>query len=106
MVRKPPSSGPNATAAPMTAPQAANAVARSRPTNVLDMMPIVAGSMSEAPAPSMIASPITSTTTPVDSEASSDPAPNSAAPTMNMRRAPKMSPSRPPMISSAAKVRL
>ena len=38
-------------------PQAANAVARSPPWNVVDRMASVAGSISDAPRPSMIASP-------------------------------------------------
>ena len=42
---------------PTVAPHAANAVARSRPWNVVDRIASVAGSISEAPMPSMIASP-------------------------------------------------
>ena len=59
-MRKPPTSGPNATAAPATVPHAANAIARSAPTNVVDRIESVAGISSDAPMPSMIASPSTS----------------------------------------------
>ena len=104
MVRNPPINGPSATAAPAVAPQTANAVARSWPWNVDERMPSVAGIISDAPMPSMIASPKISTGTDWASDASSEPTPNSAAPMMNIRRAPKRSASRPPMISRLANV--
>ena len=50
-MRKPPTTGPDAAATPAVAPQAANAVARSRPWNVLDRIASVAGSISDAPMP-------------------------------------------------------
>ena len=90
----------------MTAPHAANAVARSRPWKLLVRMPRVAGSMSDAPTPSMTASPMTSVTTPVESAATSEPTAKNPAPIMKIRRGPWMSASRPPMMSSAANVRL
>src|SRR6478609_8456991 len=90
----------------MTAPHAANAVARSRPWNVLLSRPSVAGSISDAPMPSMIASPTTSETTPVERAATREPTAKSAAPIMKIVRGPWMSARRPPMISSAANVRL
>ena len=104
MVRNPPTSGPNATDAPATVPHAANAIARSGPSNVVDRIDSVAGIISDAPMPSMIASPSTSIGTECETDASSEPTPKIAAPTMNMRRWPYMSPSRPPMISSVANV--
>ena len=52
----------------------------------------------------MMASPKTSVGTELATDARSEPTPNSAAPTMNMRRGPKRSPSRPPMISRLANV--
>jgi hypothetical protein len=48
----------------------------------------VAGSISDAPMPSMIASPMMSSGTEVDTEAMSEPTPNNAAPMMKMRRWP------------------
>ena len=54
--------------------------------------------------PSMIASPKISTGTDCASDASNDPTPNSAAPMMKIRRAPKRSARRPPMIRRLANV--
>ncbi len=77
-----------ATASPAVAPHAANATARSRPWKVVDRIASVAGSISDAPQPSITASPITSTGTEPASEASSEPPAKMAAPTMNVRRGP------------------
>ncbi len=104
VVRKPPTNGPNATDAPATVPHAANATARSAPTNVVDRIDSVAGISSDAPMPSMIASPSTSVGTECDTDASSDPTPKMTAPMTNMRRCPYMSPSRPPMTRNVANV--
>ena len=68
-MRKPPTTGPNAAATPAVAPHAANAVARSRPWNVPERIASVAGSISDAPMPSMIASPIMSCGTDVETDA-------------------------------------
>ncbi len=87
-MRNPPTTGPNAAATPAVAPQAANAVARSRPRNVTERIASVAGNISDAPMPSITASPITSSGTDVDTDARSEPAPNSAAPTMKTLRCP------------------
>ncbi len=70
------------------APHAAKAVPRSRPLKVLDRIASVAGSINEAPMPSMIASPTISSATDRDTDASSEPTPNSATPMMKMRRWP------------------
>ncbi len=86
MVRKPPITGPSATPTPTVAPQAPKAVARSRPWNVVEMIDSVVGSISDAPMPSMIASPTIRLGMFQDSAASSDPAQNSEAPMMKMRR--------------------
>ena len=74
VVSKPPMTGPSPAADPATAPQAAKAMARPRPWNVFDSRASVAGSISEAPSPSMRASPTTRLATFHDSEASSEPA--------------------------------
>ena len=63
-------------------------MARPRPWKVLDSSASVAGSMSEAPRPSMSASPSTRLATFHDSDASSEPPANRAAPMMNTRRWP------------------
>ena len=88
MVRKPPSTGPNATAAPAAAPQAAKALARSRPVKVLDKIARVDGVISAAPMPSTIASPRINIPTEFDTDASNEPSPNSEVPMMNRRRWP------------------
>src|SRR5215207_8941364 len=100
----PPSTGPSAAPAPTVAPQAPKAVARSRPWNVVEMIDNVVGSISEAPMPSMIASPTIRLGMSHESAASNEPAPNSAAPMMKIRRWPNTSASRPPMMSRLAKV--
>ena len=88
MVRKPPTTGPKATAAPATAPHTANAFERSLPVKVVDRMASVAGSISDAPMPSMRLSPSRSVGTEVAIDARNEPTPNSAAPSVNIRRAP------------------
>ncbi len=88
MVRKPPSTGPNATAAPAAAPHAAKALARSRPWNVFDSNAKLAGVINAAPIPSITASPRMSVPTEWEIEAISEPTPNSVVPMMNMRRWP------------------
>lgn len=67
------------------------------------MMASVAGSIIGAPMPSISDSPTSRLGTFHDNAASSEPPPNRAAPTMNMRRWPNTSPRRPPMMSSVAK---
>ncbi len=104
MVRKPPSNGPKAVATPATAPHTAKALARSDPSKVLERMARVAGSISDAPMPSITASPTSNVPTEVASDATSDPMPKSADPMMNMRRAPYTSPRRPPMMRNVANV--
>src|SRR5450631_3788221 len=88
VVRKPPTTGPNAAAAPAVAPHTANAGPRSGPLNVVDRIASVAGSISEAPILSMIASPAIRLPTDHETDASSEPAPNSEAPMMKIRRCP------------------
>ena len=86
MVRKPPTTGPRAAPTPTVAPHAANAVARSRPWKVVEITASVVGSMSEAPIPSIRASPTMRLGMPHDNAASNEPPPNSAAPITKMRR--------------------
>jgi hypothetical protein len=88
LVRNPPTTGPSADATPAVAPHAANAVARSRPWNVSERIASVVGSMSDAPMPSMTASPRISSCTPCDTAARNEPAAKNTSPTMKMRRWP------------------
>ena len=88
VVNHPPITGPKAAATPAVAPQAAKAVARSRPVKAPDRIDNVVGIINEAPIPSMIASPAMSSPTEVDIEASSDPTPKRAAPIMKILRWP------------------
>ena len=104
VVSQPPSTGPKATAAPAAAPQAAKAVARSRPWKMLESRARVDGTIRAAPMPSMTASPRISQPTVGERAAISEPTPNSDTPITNRRRWPKMSPRRPPMIRRLAKV--
>ena len=104
VVRIPPSTGPRARPTPTVAPHAPNAVARSRPWNVVDRIDNVAGSMSDAPMPSINASPTMRLGTFHESAARSDPPQNNAAPITKMRRWPYTSPRRPPMMRRLAKV--
>ena len=72
-MRKPPTTGPEAAATPAVAPHVANAVARSRPWKVVERIASVAGSISDAPMPSMIASPRIIMPTECETDASSEP---------------------------------
>ena len=63
VVRVPPTTGPNAEATPAVDPHAANAAARSGPSNDVDRIASAAGSRSAAPRPSITASPMTNTAT-------------------------------------------
>ena len=65
------------------------------------MIDSVVGSISDAPMPSMIASPTIRLGMLHESAASNEPPPKSAAPMMKMRRCPNTSARRPPMMSSA-----
>ena len=101
VVMIPPSTGPTATATPVTAPQTARAVPRSRPWKAC------ASSASEVA--NMIAPPIpcparasTRKTGPFASAQSSDPAVKIARPIANSSLRPKMSASEPAVSSSAA----
>ena len=104
VVSRPPTTGPRPAAEPAAAPQAAKAMARPRPWKVFESSAKVDGSISDAPMPSIRASPTIRLATFHETEASSDPAANSAAPTMNTRRCPYTSPRRPPIMRNVAKV--
>jgi hypothetical protein len=68
----------------------------------MDMSASVAGIISDAPTPSMSASPTNRLDTDHDNAASSEPTPNSRPPITNIVRWPWRSPRRPPMMSSDA----
>src|SRR5581483_6063403 len=88
VVRNPPTSGPRPAADPAIAPHAANAAARSRPWKLVDSSDSVAGSIIEAPMPSITASPRMRLPTFHERAASSEPVAKIPAPMMNMRRLP------------------
>ena len=73
--------------------------------NIDDSVARDAGKSSDAPMPSMIASPSTSAGTPFACDAMSEPPANTTAPIAKARRGPIMSPTRPPITSRLPSVR-
>ena len=102
-VSQPPSSGPAASAIADTPAHVPIALPRSSGGNALEMIERVPGIMNAAPTP-WSARDATSQPSdgakPIVAEASE----NTTTPPRNMRRRPKMSPSRPPVTSSTANV--
>jgi hypothetical protein len=100
--RKPPTTGPIASASALTPAHVPIALPRSCGGNALAMIDSVAGIMNAAPTPCTArhatshASPRAKAIMPLDSA-------NVTTPMRNVRRRPKMSPSRPPVTSSTAK---
>ena len=104
-VRKPPTTGPIASASALTPAQVPIAVPRCSGGNAWVMIDSVAGIMKAAPMPwtarkatsqvSFGAKPMIRLDTP-----------NTTTPNRNIRRRPKMSPSRPPVTRSTASVRV
>ncbi len=103
-MRMPPTYGPSAPAPPATAPHTANAMPRSRPRNVAEMIDSVAGSIMAAPMPSRNDSPAKSCSGDCDTDAMNEPTANSVAPAKKSFRRPMMSPNRPKLINSDAKI--
>ena len=104
-VSQPPSTGPTASAMAETPAQVPIALPRSSGGNALEMIERVPGIMNAAPMP-WTAREATSQPSlgakPIVAEASA----NTTTPNRNIRRRPKMSPSRPPVTSSTANVRV
>ena len=102
----PPMSGPKARASAPMAAQAPTARVRSRRSSkVATMMASVVGTMSAAPRPCTSRAPM-STLPLLASPAPREASVNTDSPTMNSRRRPNTSASRPPTSSSPAKTRM
>ncbi len=104
LVSQPPTTGPNAAEAPATPPQRANALALAGPWKVVDSVASEAGSSSDAPTPSINASPVASIAVLVARDASNEPLAKSNVPATKVRRTPKRSPMRPPMMSKLPRI--
>ena len=100
-MRKPPSSGPAASARAETPAQVPIALPRSWAGKALVMIESVAGIISAAPTP-WTTRLITSAVSVGASPAVAEEAAKIVTPVRNMRRRPRMSPSRPPVASSTA----
>lgn len=97
--------GPAIVATPATAPQTPSATPRRSAGNVPMMIVIVCGIRAAAPSP-CTARAAMSWAGSCDRPHSTEATVNSATPPMNMARGPRTSPSRPNMISSAARTRM
>ena len=102
-VRKPPTTGPIASASALTPAHVPIAVPRWCGGNAWVISASVAGIMNAAPTP-WTARKATSIVSLGDSPISAAAAPNTMTPNRNIRLRPKMSPSRPPVTSSTANV--
>ena len=103
-VRRPPTSGPIASAVAETPTQIPIAVPRCRGGNAAVMIDSVAGFMSAAPTPCTTRAPIRKSALGASAHASEEPA-KTASPATKTRRRPRRSASFPPVSSSAANVR-
>ena len=101
--RKPPTTGPMASARALTPAQVPIALPRSCAGKALVMIDRVAGIMKAAPMP-CAARPATSQASLCESPMKALDRPKTTTPKRNMRRRPKMSPSRPPVTSRTAKL--
>ncbi len=101
--RKPPTTGPIASAIALTPAQVPIALPRSFGGNAFVMIDSVAGIISAAPTP-CAARPTTSHVAVCEKAMKRLDAPKIATPIRNQRRRPKMSPRRPPVTSRTAKV--
>ena len=102
-VKKPPSTGPIASASALTPAHVPIAVPRCSAGNAWVMIDSVAGIMNAAPTP-WTARNRTSVVSVGAKPIAALEIPNTATPNRNMRRRPKMSPSRPPVTISTANV--
>ena len=102
-VSQPPSSGPSASAIADTPAQVPIALPRSSGGNALEMIERVPGIMNAAPTP-CTAREATSQPSLGAKPIVADASENTTTPNRNIRRRPKMSPSRPPVTSSTANV--
>ena len=102
-VSAPPTTGPIASARAETPAQVPIALPRSSGGKALEMIDRVAGIMNAAPMP-WIARPPTSQAWSGETPIAALETAKTTTPNRNMRRRPKMSPSRPPVTRSTAKV--
>jgi hypothetical protein len=102
-VRKPPTTGPIASASALTPAQVPIAIPRWWGGNACVMIDSVAGIMNAAPMP-WTARKMTSAVSSGASPIAMLDRPNTTTPNRNIIRRPKMSPSRPPVTSSTANV--
>ena len=102
-VRKPPTTGPMASASALTPAQVPIALPRWWAGKAWVMIDSVAGIMNAAPMP-WIARKATSVVSVGAKPIARLESPNTATPNRNIRRRPKMSPSRPPVTISTANV--
>ena len=100
--RKPPTTGPMASASALTPAQVPIARPRSWGGKALEMIDSVAGIMNAAPTPWRARKPI-SQASDCEKPMRALDRPKTTTPNRNMRRRPKMSPRRPPVTSSTAK---
>ena len=101
--RKPPTTGPMASARALTPAHVPIALPRSWGGKALVMIDRVAGIMKAAPIP-CAARPATSQASLCESPMKALERPKTMTPKRNIRRRPKMSPSRPPVTSRTAKL--
>ena len=102
-MRNPPSTGPIASAIALTPAQVPIAIPRCSGGKAWVMIDSVAGIMNAAPIPWM-ARNVTSTPSFGATPIARLDSPNTTTPNRNIRRRPKMSPSRPPVTISTASV--
>ena len=102
-VSQPPSTGPSASAMADTPAHVPIALPRSSGGNALEMIERVPGIMNAAPMP-WTARDATSQPSLGAKPIVADASANTTTPNRNIRRRPKMSPSRPPVTSSTANV--
>jgi hypothetical protein len=101
--RKPPTTGPMASARALTPAQVPIALPRSWGGKALEMIESVAGIMKAAPMP-CAARPPTNQASDCEKPMKALERPNTMTPKRNIRRRPKMSPRRPPVTSRTAKL--
>ena len=103
--RKPPTTGPIASAIALTPAHVPIALPRSCGGKALEMIDSVAGIMNAAPTP-CAARPATSQASLCEKPMNALDRPNATTPNRNILRRPKMSPRRPPVTRRTAKERV